>query len=143
MSKRNNSDNEDKIKPISLPKKLDNPFFAYGIFKKDQIAYSKIEEYVKGNPIEACIPRQMLMRDGIPLIKDKDDEHFKTKGDLIYDNISILDLKDLDILGLTISFTLKRLWKKAKKLMDLKILPKSKISLEAIALRQLPQESRK
>ena len=68
-------------KPLKPPSNLDLPFFAYGIFKPNQLAYSNIEKHVKrGVPFE--INYKMLMRDGVPLIVPN--ENFKSTGYLIH-----------------------------------------------------------
>ena len=60
------------------------PFFAYGIFKKDQLAYSKIKKYVKGQPKEDFVDNEMLIRDGVPILTKNIDENYKANGNLIY-----------------------------------------------------------
>ena len=52
---------------LKLPNDTSLPFFAYGIFKPNQLAYSRISEYVR-NAIPEEINYRMLMRDGVPLI---------------------------------------------------------------------------
>lgn len=65
---------------LKLPKNTDLPFFAYGIFKPNELAYSKIEKHVRRH--YSCeIDYTMLMRDGVPLITPG---YGKTKGALIY-----------------------------------------------------------
>ena len=59
------------------------PFFAYGIFKKNQLAYSKIEEYVEGEPQECKVNYEMLIRDGVPILTKKIDSKYKASGHLI------------------------------------------------------------
>ena len=73
------------IQSLKPPKNRDLPFFAYGIFKPNQIAYSQIKSYVK-TYYESEIPYRMLMRDGVPLIKSQNDNQHKTLGYLIYFN---------------------------------------------------------
>lgn len=59
------------------------PFFAYGIFKPGELAYSRIKEYVREKyPKE--IPYEMSFRDGVPLILPRGHKNFITKGFLIY-----------------------------------------------------------
>ncbi|WP_298523422.1 hypothetical protein [uncultured Methanobrevibacter sp.] len=58
------------------------PFFAYGIFKPGQIAYSRIEKYVKYVSQED-IKHRLFLRDGIPFISRDSDETFNTSGFLI------------------------------------------------------------
>lgn len=61
---------------------LSKPFFAYGIFKPGQLAYSRLEEYVKGDPKECTVKHALYERDGIPFVKE-DDERYKTHGYMI------------------------------------------------------------
>ncbi len=69
---------------VNPPENPKLPFFAYGIFKPGQLAYSRIKEYVS-EAIEKEIPYLMRMRDGIPLIMPQDKkEYVNTKGYLIY-----------------------------------------------------------
>lgn len=83
------SDYSKKInqKPVNLPEDLNKPFFAYGIFKKGQIAYSKIEDCVRdvddADDVELkdC---EMKIRDGVPLISDYKSEGYRTKGQIIW-----------------------------------------------------------
>ncbi|WP_296873049.1 hypothetical protein [uncultured Methanobrevibacter sp.] len=72
--------------PLKPPKNTDLPFFAYGIFKPHQIAYSRIENHVR-KYYEKEINYNMLIRDGVPLITPSNGKsHIKTKGFLIYFN---------------------------------------------------------
>lgn len=59
------------------------PFFAYGIFKPGQIAFSKIENCVD-EIIYSKINYEMLIRDGVPIIGDEESNNLKTYGYLIY-----------------------------------------------------------
>lgn len=64
--------------------KIKKPFFAYGIFKPNQIAFSKIEDYAwKWEPHD--INREMLMRDGVPIIENVESTR-TTRGYKIYFN---------------------------------------------------------
>lgn len=65
-----------------IKNKMDYPFFAYGIFKPGQIAFSRIEKYVK-NYFPEKIDYKLSIRDGVPFIS-KTTENHKTKGYLIY-----------------------------------------------------------
>lgn len=71
-------ENKHTLKP---PKNTELPFFAYGIFKPGQLAYSKIKEYTV-NYYCYQIDYDMLMRDGVPFIVPS--EYSKTHGFLIY-----------------------------------------------------------
>lgn len=68
--------------PLNPPKNKNLPFFAYGIFKPGQIAYSRIKDCVETYN-EKEIDYEMLMRDGVPLIIPQG-SHKKTIGNLIY-----------------------------------------------------------
>lgn len=61
---------------------LSKPFFAYGIFKPGQLAYSRIEKYVKGEPKECTVKHALYERDGIPFVK-KDNTEYETHGYMI------------------------------------------------------------
>lgn len=81
------SDNsDDELKWVFPPNEenIQNPFFAYGIFKPGQIAFSKIKDYIwKYKPFE--IPHTMYIRDGVPIIENKESS-LTTKGYVIYFN---------------------------------------------------------
>lgn len=69
----NNNRNYNPV-PVEIPLEdnsfFDRPFFAYGIFKKGQLAYSKIAdcvEYVEPDEVH----REMHIRDGVPVIKNE------------------------------------------------------------------------
>ncbi len=76
----NNNGKKDKF-----DKKPDSnlPFFAYGIFKPGQIAYSKIRG-LDFSLKEASINYLMKQRDGVPILLKKENERYKTKG-CLYD----------------------------------------------------------
>ena len=76
----NNNEKKDKFdrKPDS-----NLPFFAYGIFKPGQIAYSKIKDLVLQKK-EISINRPMKHRDGVPILLKKENKRYKTKG-FLYD----------------------------------------------------------
>ena len=59
------------------------PFFAYGIFKPGQLAYSRIEDYVLGEPKECIVKHGIYERDGIPFVC-KDDNQGETIGYIIH-----------------------------------------------------------
>ena len=74
-----------EIYPVGPPKQqyLNLPFFAYGTFKPGQLAYPKIEKYVKGEPSAELIEHEMRYRDGLALIVNEENKTFKTSGHLI------------------------------------------------------------
>ena len=91
QNKSSNCDNngflKTKTKPLRFNNNYDLPFFAYGIFKPGQLAYSRIEKYVdikKTDRKRRRIPYKMITRDGVPLIEDKENEGYYTMGYLIY-----------------------------------------------------------
>ena len=77
--------NNNEKKDNKFDKKPDSnlPFFAYGIFKPGQIAYSKIKDLVLQKK-EISINRPMKHRDGVPILLKKENERYKTKG-FLYD----------------------------------------------------------
>lgn len=79
----NQGNNNRRTEPLKLPSNIDLPFFAYGIFKPGQLAYSRIENYVKKS-VPSNIHYRMLIRDGVPLIAEGEKEHFYSEGFLIY-----------------------------------------------------------
>ena len=83
MVKIMSNDDCYRFKPLEKPENLNNPFFAYGIFKNGQLAHSKIKDFVKCIE-EDEIYQEMLIRDGIPLIIKDDNDEFLTKGQKIY-----------------------------------------------------------
>lgn len=80
-----NNENYDPI-PVELPSDdsefFDRPFFAYGIFQKGQLAYSKIADCIETVERDG-IPREMHIRDGVPVIKNEHNDKI-TKGDKIH-----------------------------------------------------------
>lgn len=76
-----------KVNSLRFNNNYAAPFFAYGLFKPGQLAYSRIEEYVDivktyGKP--RIIPYKMITRDGVPLIEDKANNGYSARGFLIY-----------------------------------------------------------
>jgi len=88
MTKNNKKKKKFEYKPLKIPDNdkdfLNRGFFAYGIFKEGQIAYSKIKEFVN-EPLtsDGEINRTMLLRDGAPLITDVVSNDL-TKGNKIH-----------------------------------------------------------
>lgn len=76
---------------IDLPADTSLPFFAYGILKKKQLAYSKIEKYVKEQPIDYPVDYKMKIRDGVPILVRETDEKYKANGNLIYFKDEVCD----------------------------------------------------
>ena len=68
-------DKDDKYvaRPVEMPlddEFFERPFFAYGIFKKGQLAYSRISDFVE-NVEPDDVHREMHIRDGVPVIKNE------------------------------------------------------------------------
>ena len=78
--RRNMNNRNESLKP---PSDINLPFFAYGIFKPGQLAYSKIEQYVEKYE-KSQIDHIMLIRDGVPIITKEIDNYSKTNGYIIY-----------------------------------------------------------
>lgn len=73
--------------PVTPPDDVNKPFFAYGIFKKGQIAHSKIEdcvEFVDDADDVEITDCELKVRDGVPFIADKTSEGYNTKGQIIH-----------------------------------------------------------
>ena len=66
---------------MKIPSKTDLPFFAYGIFKPDQLCFFRIKELTK-KIIEGVVDGILKERDGIPLLIKSN--YFKIRGYLIY-----------------------------------------------------------
>lgn len=76
---------EYKLKPIEIPDDRDflrRDFFAYGIFKKGQLAHVKIKRFVDYME-DAEISREIQLRDGVPFITNNESENI-TKGQKIF-----------------------------------------------------------
>ena len=80
-----NRQNNNEKKDNKFDKKPDSnlPFFAYGIFKPGQIAYSKIRGLDFALK-EASVNYPMKQRDGVPILLKKENKRYKTKG-CLYD----------------------------------------------------------
>ena len=74
----------DKPYYIERPADTSLPFFAYGIFKRNQLAYSKIKNYVKEQPKDYTVNYEMRIRDGVPILTKEIDKKYKANGSLIY-----------------------------------------------------------
>lgn len=78
------SDNKHKEKKtLKLPNNIDLAFFAYGIFKQGQLAHSKIKNHIDKIENNVEINYQMKLRDGVPIIIDKQSDYNHTKGSII------------------------------------------------------------
>src|SRR3972149_8663054 len=69
---------------LDLPKRLNLPYFAYGLFKPKEIAHRQIKDLIKDNSFNAWVYGSLWVRDGLPLLKiDKGGRVF---GYLMYFN---------------------------------------------------------
>ena len=79
--------NRNNISNIALPEHVDYPFFAYGFFKSDELAYYKIKRFVDGKPKIAMVKGLLYEKDGLPIItnKNQDGEYgfYSIEGELI------------------------------------------------------------
>jgi hypothetical protein len=73
---------EARVLKMSLPEDLTLPFFAYGIFKKGEISFHCIRDYVRDVTNYVELPFKLYVRDGIPLV-DSNDKNGRTQGCLI------------------------------------------------------------
>ena len=64
---------------LKKPRDINLPFFAYGIFKPGQLAYSKIKDYVDDKS-ETEISFPLKHRDGVPILIPKEEERSRTCG---------------------------------------------------------------
>ena len=78
---------KDRDKFLDIPNYEDRklPFFAYGVFKEGQLAYSRIKECVRKVEKKHRAQYKMGIRDGIPTLFFDETDDF-TLGDLIYFN---------------------------------------------------------
>jgi len=69
---------------LDLPKRLNLPYFAYGLLKPTEIAHRQIKYLIKDDSCNACVYGSLWVRDGLPLLKiDKGGRVF---GYLMYFN---------------------------------------------------------
>ena len=77
------NDRNFEERTLDLPNDTTLPFFAYGIFKPGQIAYSKIRNHVDETINNIEINYEMKQRDGVPILINKEKDYFQTKGSII------------------------------------------------------------
>ena len=77
------TDENNEERTLGLPNDTKLPFFAYGIFKPGQLAYSKIKNHVNKHIDNAEINYLMKIRDGVPILIDEENDNFHTKGSII------------------------------------------------------------
>ncbi|WP_409199830.1 hypothetical protein [Methanobrevibacter sp. DSM 116169] len=65
----------------NFPDDMTLPFFAYGLFKKDQLCYYRIKDFVDDNGYKTEISGKLKERDGVPiLVKSNQETHHKITG---------------------------------------------------------------
>ena len=73
---------------VGMPQNTDLPFFAYGFFKSNELAYHSIEKYVDKEKTESITVKGFLYeKDGIPVFSRKhiaDKSYYPVQGDLIF-----------------------------------------------------------
>lgn len=74
--------NPHEKRTLDFPNDTTLPFFAYGIFKPGQLAYSKIRDHVK-ETVTTEINYSMKTRDGVPILIDKEWDNYLTIGSII------------------------------------------------------------
>lgn len=75
---------EDNVPRLTPPENTDLKFFAYGVFKPNQVAYSRIKRYVKTENIKkADTEYELRERNGLPVLTENKMQSRKTKGYLI------------------------------------------------------------
>ena len=55
---------------MNPPDNIDLPFFAYGIFKRGQLGFYRIESCLENSVIDCTIKGNLLVRDGLPIIDE-------------------------------------------------------------------------
>lgn len=94
---------EDYYVQLNSSPDITLPFFAYGIFKPRQIAYSRIEPYIKKPVVKEAIRHDLYLRDGIPFIKQDVTKYLSTRGYLFEFNNETDAKKAYGKIGKTIS----------------------------------------
>ena len=73
----------DNFKKLRKPYDISLPFFAYGVLKPGEIAYSRIKDLIYEKN-EACVNYSMRHRDGVPVLFSKENDHEETCGYLFH-----------------------------------------------------------
>jgi|GEM_PF-4756247 len=68
---------------IGCPEDKTLPFFAYGFFKKGELAYNLIKNSVDGEPVEDRVRGELYNKDGIPIFTDRWSKGFSIGGNII------------------------------------------------------------
>lgn len=69
----------DNYKKLRKPYDISLPFFAYGVLKPGEIAYSRIKDLIYEKN-EACVNYSMKHRDGVPILFSKEMDFEETCG---------------------------------------------------------------
>ena len=69
----------DNFKKLTKPYDITLPFFAYGVLKPGEIAYSRIKDLIYEKN-EACVNYSMKHRDGVPILLSKEMDFEETCG---------------------------------------------------------------
>ena len=77
------TNNNDEERTLNLPQDINLPFFAYGIFKPGQLAYSKIINLVDETVNNVEINYDMRTRDGVPILIDRKTVQSHSIGSII------------------------------------------------------------
>lgn len=56
-------------KKLSVPENTNWPFFAYGFFKPNELAYNQISQYSEGQAEEASVYGHFYEKDGVPILR--------------------------------------------------------------------------
>ena len=85
MGDENNRSNKNPI--IGLPEHVEYPFFAYGFFKSDELAYNKIKRFVEDISKPVNVDGLLYEKDGLPIFTNKNQgevkESYSVEGELI------------------------------------------------------------
>lgn len=68
---------------IGSPIDKNLPFFAYGFFKKGELAYNLIKNSVDGEPVEDRVRGELYNKDGIPIFVEKFRSPYSIGGNVI------------------------------------------------------------
>jgi hypothetical protein len=82
--------NKGQSRNMTLPEDIKLPFFAYGIFKKGEISFHCIRDYVKDVTNDVELSFKLYVRDGIPIV-DSNDRNGRTQGCLIRFKDSLIE----------------------------------------------------
>ncbi len=87
MTPGNDNTNNSQNHQLKLPPKTELPFFAYGFFKHDELAYNKIKDCVKNEPAKRSVRGILYEKDGLPIFtrqrKKASEKYYDILGELI------------------------------------------------------------